>query len=192
MRDSNEMSEAERNSAFLDSAPSEPALNRRKYRHIASCFLPQMPFALLAVGLVYRGYWLLLPAFFLLIVVPVLDTLTGWQDNGHFHKGDFSSVDTFLFRWNTRLYAIFYLIAFVLGQLALLLALYLFSGPTGLLFYLGQVAGAHIVLESVNYIQHYGLLRERHDGQYEKTGAEHSWDTYHYFSSYSTFRVGHH
>jgi alkane 1-monooxygenase len=54
------------------------------------------------------------------------------------------------------------------------------------------VIGAHIVLESVNYIQHYGLLRKQLDGQYERTAAEHSWDTYHYFSSYSTFRVGHH
>jgi alkane 1-monooxygenase len=36
------------------------------------------------------------------------------------------------------------------------------------------------------------LLRRQQEGQYEKTGAEHSWDTYHYFSSYASFRVGHH
>lgn len=82
--------------------------------------------------------------------------------------------------------------AYALGQLALLLTLYLLCGPMGLLFYLAQTAGAHIVLESVNYIQHYGLLRKQQDGEYEKTGAEHSWDTYHFFSSYITFRVGHH
>jgi alkane 1-monooxygenase len=81
---------------------------------------------------------------------------------------------------------------FAIGQVGLLLGLYFFSGLAGLLFYLAQVVGAHIVLESVNYIQHYGLLRRWGDGQYERTGAEHSWDTYHYFSSYSTFRVGHH
>jgi alkane 1-monooxygenase len=57
---------------------------------------------------------------------------------------------------------------------------------------MAQIAGAHVVLESVNYIQHYGLMRERHNGEYEKTGPEHSWDTYHFFSSYVTFRVGHH
>jgi alkane 1-monooxygenase len=292
-----------------------------KYQHFASCFLPQLPFVLLALGGFYRGYWLLLPALFLLVIVPLLDKLTRWQDDGHFQKSDFSATQLFLLHWNTRLYAVFYMtavlclaklvphltgaeigfailslsviggiafaashellhgrdgfdqflqkittaflfyphyklihtqshhahaatvddkntawldegiysylrrtipesmmrcwqmeaarlrnretslwlrfihnhmVAFALGQLALLLALYLFAGWKGLLFYLGQVLGAHLVLESVNYIQHYGLLRKEHDGQYEKTGSEHSWDTYHYFSSYATFRVGHH
>jgi len=84
------------------------------------------------------------------------------------------------------------MLSYALGQIVLLVALYLLSGPTGLLFYFAQVIGSHVVLESVNYIQHYGLLRKKHDGEYEKTGAEHSWDTYHFFSSYVTFRVGHH
>ena len=81
---------------------------------------------------------------------------------------------------------------YVLGQVALLLVLYWISGGPGLLFYLAQLAGTHLVLESVNYIQHYGLMREERSGDYEKTGAEHSWDAYHFFSSYVTFRVGHH
>jgi alkane 1-monooxygenase len=305
----------------MASTPSESVPNPGKHRHIAFCFLPQVPFVLLALGAFYGGYWLLAPAVFLLVVVPLLDLLTGWQDNGHFERSDFSSAAIFLLHWNTRLYAILYLTAvvgfamslhrltppeigfliaslsviggigfasahellhgregfdqvlqrittaflfyphyklihtqshhahaatdhdkntawldesiysylfrtipqsmvrcwqmevarirrrtssawacifqnhmvvFALGQLGLLLALYYFAGRSGLLFYLGQVIGAHVVLESVNYIQHYGLMRKLHDGQYEKTGSEHSWDTYHFFSSYSTFRVGHH
>jgi alkane 1-monooxygenase len=84
------------------------------------------------------------------------------------------------------------MLTYGMGQVVLLLAFYLFSGVVGLLFYLGQIVGAHVVLESVNYIQHYGLMRKRRDGEWEKTGSEHSWDTYHYFSSYATFRVGHH
>jgi len=84
------------------------------------------------------------------------------------------------------------MVGYAFAQLALLLSLLWLSGPWGLLFYLTQIVGAHIVLESVNYIQHYGLLRKKNDGQYEKTAAEHSWDTYHFFSSYVTFRVGHH
>ena len=301
----------------MNSTATESVQKTGKYRHLAFCFLPQLLFILLAVGVFYRGYWLLLPALFLLVIVPLLDTLTGWQDDVHFQKSDFSSLDIFLLHWNTRLYAILYVTAVVclakylprfttmeigflivsssllgaigfaaahellhgkekvdqvlqrittaflfyphyklihiqshhshaatdhdkntawldesiyayilrtvpesmircwqmeaarfskgksgilqnrmhayaIGQLGLLLALFLFSGLWGLLFYLGHIIGAHVVLESVNYIQHYGLLRKRHDGQYETTGAEHSWDTYHYFSSYSTFRVGHH
>lgn len=293
----------------------------RKYRHIAFCFLPQVPLVLLALGAYYQGYWLLLPAVFLLVVVPLLDTITGWQDDAEFTKSDFSRVNTFFLRWNTRLYAVFYLtaviafakflprftgaevgfailslsviggicfaaahemlhekgaidqflqrittaflfyphykvihiqshhthaatdhdkntawlgesiyayllrtipesmvrcwqveagrlsnrrvsgiswvlqnqmLAFFAGQVALLGGLYLLCGFAGILFYVAQVLGAHLVLESVNYIQHYGLMRERQGSGYEKTGAEHSWDTYHYFSSYVTFRVGHH
>src|SRR6185503_4873615 len=57
------------------------------------------------------------------------------------------------------------MISYAVGQVALLIALYLLSGPTGLLFYFAQVIGAHIVLESVNYIQHYGLLRQKHGGE---------------------------
>ena len=63
-----------------------------KYRHLAFCFLPQLLFILLALGVFGRGYWLLLPALFLLVVVPLLDTLTGWQDDVHFQKSDFSSL----------------------------------------------------------------------------------------------------
>jgi alkane 1-monooxygenase len=291
------------------------------HRHIAFCFLPQMLFVLLALGTYYRGYWLLLPVLFLLVVVPLLDTLTGWQDDAHFSKNDFSRLDTFLLHWNTRLYAVFYLTAVIcilrflhhftiaergfllvtsgllgaiafsavhellhgrekldqvlqrittaflfyphyklihtqshhahvataddkntawldesiyayilrtipesmmqcwrmestrinnrqlspwsgifknrmfanaLGQVGVLLGVDLFSGMGGLLFYLGHIIVAHVMLESVNYIQHYGLLRKRDGGEYEMTAAEHSWDSYHYFSSYASFRVGHH
>jgi alkane 1-monooxygenase len=81
---------------------------------------------------------------------------------------------------------------YALCQFALLLAVFWLSGLWGLLFYIAHIVGAHIVLESVNYIQHYGLLRKQNDGEYEKTAPEHSWDTYHFFSSYVTFRVGHH
>jgi alkane 1-monooxygenase len=84
------------------------------------------------------------------------------------------------------------MVSYAAGQVVLLLALYLLSGPWGLLFYLVQTVGAHVVVESVNYIQHYGLLRRQREGEYEKPGPEHSWDTYHFFSSYLTFRVGHH
>ncbi|PWU18385.1 MAG: hypothetical protein C5B50_09360 [Verrucomicrobia bacterium] len=84
------------------------------------------------------------------------------------------------------------MILYAMVQLAMLAGLYFFFGIAGLLFYLAQVLGSHIVLESVNYIQHYGLMRQQRDGEYEKAAAEHSWDTYHFFSSYVSFRVGHH
>ncbi len=296
--------------------PSPSVKTPGKYRHVAFCFLPQVLFVLMALGIYGRGHWLSLPIVFLLVVVPMLDLLTGWQDNGHFEKSSFSRFDTFLLNWNTRLYALLYMAAviylaanirrftpvemgllvacssllggicfaaahellhakenidqvlqrivssflfyphykvihirshhvqvgttedentawlnesiyayiyrtipgsaarswhleakryaaggsifrnkmvhFALGQVLILLAFFLLTGPWGLLFYVVQIIGSHIVLESVNYIQHYGLMRKQSDGEYEKTGAEHSWDTYHFFSSYVSFRVGHH
>lgn len=80
------------------------------------------------------------------------------------------------------------------AQVVLLAALYGGIGFHGLVFYVGHIVGAHLVLESVNYIQHYALLREKRSSMtgYEATGPQHSWDTYNFFSSYVTFRVGHH
>ncbi len=305
----------------MNSNNSESAAKSGNYGHLAFCFLPLLLFVLLALGTLGRGYWLLLPSLFLLVLLPLLDLLTGWQDDVQFDKNDFSLAETSMLHWNPRLYALFYMgsviylamsigrftatetallvvcssllggigfgaahelvhgkeridqilqrivtsflfyphyklihirshhvhagtdhdentawlnesiysyifrtipgsmircwrmeagrlingersvggatfrnkmFLYALGQLGLLLALYLLSGLGGLFFYLAHIIGAHIVLESVNYIQHYGLLRRQHNGEYEKTAAEHSWDTYHFFSSYVTFRVGHH
>jgi alkane 1-monooxygenase len=308
----------------LDIVQSQPQKEKAfpgKRLHYFFCFMPLFLYVLLAVGLLERGLWFLLPIVFLLLVVPALDLLTGWQDRTDFEKTDFSKFQISLLHWNTRLYAILYMTAvtyfainlrgftpletglliacsallggvcfaaahellhtqtkidqflqrivttflfyphyklihirshhlnvgtdedentawfnesvyayfyrtipgsaarswhlearryiggdksagirilrnkmsiYLLGQIALLLALALVAGWRGLLFYVAQIIGAHVVLESVNYIQHYGLMREQHDGVYEKTAGEHSWDTYHFFSSYVSFRVGHH
>ncbi|HEX4265787.1 MAG TPA: fatty acid desaturase [Verrucomicrobiae bacterium] len=288
-----------------------------KYRHLIFCFLPLSVYALLALGIRGGGYWLLLPIVFLLVLMPLLDLITGWHDTAHFDNNDFNRLEVSLLNWNTRLFALlqmgfviylavsirrfdtveiglllvclslfggiafsaahelvhakqpidqvlqrvltsflFYphyklihirshhvhtstdydentawlnetiysyigrtipgsavrcwqmenkyakqqgvaifqnkMYLFAAGQLIVLAAMFLLSGVWGLLFYLVLTIGSHIVLESVNYIQHYGLMRQQREGEYEKTGAEHSWDTYHYFSSYMTFRVGHH
>ena len=86
------------------------------------------------------------------------------------------------------------MVHFALGQVAILLAFFFLTGPWGLLFYMAQIVGSHIVLESTGELHPapYGLMRKEQGGEYEKTGAEHSWDTYHFFSSYVSFRVGHH
>jgi alkane 1-monooxygenase len=293
----------------------------RRLRHIAFCFLPHIPIALLVLGVWLGGYYLLLPTLFLQIAVPLLDLFTGWKDSDPFQENDFSPIELSLLQWNTRLYALFYMalviwlvsslerftlietgllvpamslitgvcfaachelmhtsrridyfiqkfttiflfyphyklihtrnhhpnvgtkldentawfneniyayllrtvlgsaarcwqieartlakegksgvtaiiqnqmFGFAIGQVLLLLALYLLASKWGLLFYLAHTIGGHVVLESVNFIQHYGLLRQEIAGKYEKINACHSWDTYHLFSSYATFRVGHH
>src|SRR5262245_24780424 len=88
---------------------SESLVRGEKYGHMAFCFLPLLLFALLAFGILGGSNWLLLPSVFLLVVVPLLDLLTGWQDNRHFEKNDFSPAETSVLRWNPRLYAMLYM-----------------------------------------------------------------------------------
>jgi len=256
----------------------------------------------------------MVPLVFLLLVIPLLDAVTGWQDTEQFEKEQFGPGAIFLLHWNTRLYVIFYMasviwlamraeqlswleigfllpilsllggvafaachellhgkentdqliqrvattfifyphyklihirshhlhagtdhdentawrdesiyayilrtipgsmirswqmeakrsgflsnkmVTYAVGQVVIVGLMYFLTGPWGLLFYFGHIVGSHFVLEAVNYIQHYGLLRKYVDesGKYERTAAEHSWDSYHFFSSYMTYRVGHH
>jgi alkane 1-monooxygenase len=51
-------------------------------------------------------------------------------------------------------------------------------GPTVLPYLLAQAVLGFSMLEVVNYLEHYGLLRQRReDGRYERTRPEHSWNS---------------
>lgn len=49
-----------------------------------------------------------------------------------------------------------------------------------------------LLLESVNYIEHYGLLRKEVNGIYEKVKPVHSWNSNHFFSGINLFEVSRH
>jgi alkane 1-monooxygenase len=49
-------------------------------------------------------------------------------------------------------------------------------GWPALLFWLTQAAMAVFLLETVNYIEHYGLVRRRVDGRPEAFGVTHAWN----------------
>jgi alkane 1-monooxygenase len=52
-------------------------------------------------------------------------------------------------------------------------------GPLAVAFFFGQSAMAVLLLEAVNYIEHYGLERKKlADGRYERPAARHAWDAY--------------
>jgi alkane 1-monooxygenase len=70
----------------------------------------------------------------------------------------------------------------ILNAWAMTLALYVVLvvafGPVVLPYLLIQSVVGASLLEVVNYLEHYGLLRQkREDGRYERTAPEHSWNS---------------
>jgi alkane 1-monooxygenase len=66
-------------------------------------------------------------------------------------------------------------------------------GPVILPFLLIQTAFAWWQLTSANYIEHYGLLREKdQDGRYERCQPYHSWNANHIASNLVTFHLERH
>ena len=65
------------------------------------------------------------------------------------------------------------------AQLAGLTALGLALGPLALLFWLVQSAYAVFLLETINYIDHYGLQRAETGGRREPFGMAHAWNADH-------------
>ena len=65
-----------------------------------------------------------------------------------------------------------------LMSLVLFAGLALAFGPVVLPYLLIQAVIGFSLLEVVNYLEHYGLLRQtRDDGRYERTAPEHSWNS---------------
>lgn len=73
-----------------------------------------------------------------------------------------------------------------------LIVFFIFSWQ-GVLLFLVQSAVAIVLLELVNYVEHYGLSRSKlQNGRYEKVRPEHSWNSSHLFSSAILFNLQRH
>ena len=69
---------------------------------------------------------------------------------------------------------------FTVLQLAYALLVYIFFGPAGLYFALSAAVVGFLLLETVNYIEHYGLIRNKlPSGRYERVQEIHSWNSNH-------------
>jgi alkane 1-monooxygenase len=70
------------------------------------------------------------------------------------------------------------MIGYTIAQLSLCTAIYIFfSWKVLLAFLLASIFGI-LLLETVNYIEHYGLLRQRNpQGRYERVRHQHSWNS---------------
>lgn len=86
------------------------------------------------------------------------------------------------------------MIVYTLLQTGLLLAIFIIFGlSTMLYFIIGAVMG-FLFLETVNYIEHYGLRRNKVEGKkhYEKVQPIHSWNSNHYLGRILLFELTRH
>ena len=77
-------------------------------------------------------------------------------------------------------------------ELLLLILCFSIAELKGLIFFLIHSAISIILLELVDYIQHYGLERSKKEGKYEIYGEQHSWNSRHASANWSTFNLGLH
>jgi alkane 1-monooxygenase len=80
-----------------------------------------------------------------------------------------------------------------LVQLAFIAALSFAFGGTAVLYFLGAAAMGIALLETVNYIEHYGLQRkETAPGKYERAMPWHSWNSDHILGRLMLFELSRH
>ncbi len=78
-------------------------------------------------------------------------------------------------------------------QLALIGVIYYFFGGLILVYFLAASFVGILLLETVNYIEHYGLQRnETAEGKYERTMPHHSWNSSHVLGRILLFELSRH
>lgn len=78
-------------------------------------------------------------------------------------------------------------------SLAVASVFFTWLGPRGLLYFFAQSVVAVALLETVNYIEHYGLKRRREpSGRYEAPGLMHSWNSDHLLTNLLLFQLQRH
>ena len=84
-------------------------------------------------------------------------------------------------------------IRYSLGIVALVSSVAVVGGPTVLAWFVGQAVVASMLLETINYVEHYGLHRRQNDrGKYERVTSEHSWNTPSRLTNYYLFNLQRH
>ena len=78
-------------------------------------------------------------------------------------------------------------------QLTVCAVVVLFFQLSGLLFFLIAATIGILLLETVNYIEHYGLLRKkRENGTYDRVRRIHSWNSNHVLGRVVLFELSRH
>lgn len=82
---------------------------------------------------------------------------------------------------------------FQLIQLVLLAIMYIMYGMESTLYFVGSAVIGILLLETINYIEHYGLYRSKFEtGVHERVNAQHSWNSDHPLGRYILFELTRH
>tara|TARA_Y100001970_G_scaffold169663_1_gene207410 strand:+ start:1270 stop:2310 length:1041 start_codon:yes stop_codon:yes gene_type:complete len=84
------------------------------------------------------------------------------------------------------------MIQYLLIYLLIVITCFAFTGLKGIIFIFTYALISIILLEVVEYIQHYGLKRENINNELEKYSPSHSWNSRHSIADWSTFNLGLH
>jgi alkane 1-monooxygenase len=85
------------------------------------------------------------------------------------------------------------MLLFTLAQVILMVLIGYFFGYYTLLYFLLSATIGALLLETVNYIEHYGLLRTRNpNGNYERVLPKHSWNSNHLLGRLMLFELSRH
>ncbi|MFM1913498.1 MAG: hypothetical protein RIR51_1341 [Bacteroidota bacterium] len=81
---------------------------------------------------------------------------------------------------------------YTLIQISYLFVLYLFLGIKGPIFGIIIAIFAILLLETINYIEHYGLRRKLENGKIERVKPMHSWNSDHVIGRYVLYELTRH
>ena len=84
------------------------------------------------------------------------------------------------------------MVIYTIANIIVLTSLYYFLGQFALICFVFSAIFGIILLESVNYIEHYGLLRTFKNGRYEKVKRTHSWNSDHVIGKLLLFNLSRH
>jgi alkane 1-monooxygenase len=85
------------------------------------------------------------------------------------------------------------MLVYTLVQITLLAAIYYFFNLQTMLYFMAAALLGILLLETVNYIEHYGLLRQlKENGNYERVQHQHSWNSNHILGRTMLFELSRH
>ncbi|MGB0850858.1 MAG: alkane 1-monooxygenase [Bacteroidia bacterium] len=85
------------------------------------------------------------------------------------------------------------MVRYTFFQIVLIVLVFLLFGLVGLMAYLASCLVGILLLESINYVEHYGLVRSKiSDSAYERVQYKHSWNSDHPLGRYLLFELTRH